>query len=215
MSDLETAIRSAEYATLRSELLQNKQYVFERPLLIITAAGVASVELPDKPAVVLLPISLVVVLLINLWFTVNRLRSIARIAAYVEVVLESVASTRWIGWEKSLRIHRKWMKTHSPEERKELLNPHIEPSAIPDAMTFYPLIFWLHAATVVLAVAVSGLSVMESPDIIQVVAFSTTLLVSLVFAGLCVGPYRPDKMRDLIEVQRAIWIVALGGEEAA
>ena len=213
MDDPGATIRSAEYTTLRDELLQNKQYVFERPLLIIAAVGVASVQLSGQPSVVLLPLLLVTILLVNLWFTVNRLRSIARIAAYIEVVLESVPATRWIGWEKSLRIHRKWTKIHSPEERAEILKQYIELSAIPDAMMFYPPIYWFHVAMVALALAVSVLSVIDSPDILQIIVFSVTLLVGCGFLGYCIGPYRPAKMRDLIEVQRAIWIVVLGEEK--
>jgi hypothetical protein len=214
MDDISAKMRSAEYAALRDELQQNKQYVFERPLLIITAAGVASVQLSGQPSAVLLPLLLVVLLLVNLWFTVNRLRSSARIAAYIGVVLESVTENRWIGWERSLRIQRKWMKTLSPEERTEILEPHIESSAIPDAMMFYPAIYWLHIATVLIALAVSGLSVVYSPNLLQIFIFSISLLVGGVFAGYCIGPHHPRKMRSLIEVQRATWIVVLGEEEA-
>jgi hypothetical protein len=214
MDDLSVRMRSAEYVALRDELQQNKQYVFERPLIIITAAGVASVQLSGEPSVVLLPLLLVVLLLVNLWFTVNRLRSLARIAAYIAVVLEPLTDDKWIGWERSLRIYRKWMKTHSLEERTKILESHIESSAIPDAMMFYPAIYWLHIATVVIALAVSGLLVVQSPGILEIVSLSITLLAGLVFAGYCIGPHHPSKMRDLIEVQRAIWIVVLGKEDA-
>ena len=77
-----------EYSSLREEMLQNKGYVFERPLLIITAAGIASIQLSGKPSVVLLPFLLVIILSINLWFTINRLESTARIASYISVALE-------------------------------------------------------------------------------------------------------------------------------
>ena len=215
MDKFDVTLRSLEYTTLRNELLQNKQYVFERPLLIVTVVGVASVQLSNQPSVVLLPILLVFVLMVNLWFSVNRLRSIARIAAYIEVVLESVKDNKWIGWEKSLRLHRKWMKKCSPKERAELLKPHIEQSAIPDSMMFYPPIYWLHIAMVVLALMVSCISVIGTPDSLQIIAFSSTLLISFVFAGYCIGPYSPRKMRNLIEVHRAIWIVVLGKGKVA
>ena len=215
MAELNDALRSLEYTTLRNELLQNKQYVFERPLLIITAAGVASFQFSKQPSFMLLPILLIVVLLVNLWFTVNRLMSIARIAGYIDVVLESVKDDKWIGWEKSLRKHRIWMKSHDPIERARALKPYIEQKAIPDAMMFYPPIFWLHVIMVILAVAVSIITAIGAPDIYQVVAVSATLLIALVFAGYSMGPYRPAKMRDLIEVQRAIWIVVLGKKKAA
>ena len=214
MDDLSAKMRSAEYTTLRDELLQNKQYVFERPLLIITAAGVASVELSGQPSVVLLPLLLVVVLLVNLWFTVNRLRSNARIVGYIDVVLESMTENKWIGWEKSLRLHRMWMKKHNEEQRTKILEPYIEKSAIPDAMMFYPPIYWIHIATVILALAVSGLSVINSPEILHIVTFSITLLVSCVFAGYCIGSHHPSRMTDLIEVQRATWIAVFEEKQA-
>jgi len=209
----DVTLRFLEYTTLRNELLQNKQYVFERPLLIIAAAGVASFQLSNQPSIVLLPTLLVVILLVNLWFTVNRLKSIARIAAYIEVALESVQGVKWIGWETSLRAHRIWMKSHNPNERIEELRPHIEQSAISDAMVFHPPIFWLHVIMVILAVIVSIISAIGTPHISQIIASSTTLFVSCVFTGYCVGPYCPGKMRNLIEVQRAIWKVVLQNEK--
>ena len=80
---------------------------------------------------------------------------------------------------------------------------------------FYSPIFWLHVVMVILSLAVSIIAVMETPNIFQMIASSTTLLISCVFGGYCVGPYRPGKMKDLIEVQRAIWIVVLGNSKTA
>lgn len=210
MAEPHDTLRSLEYTTLRNELLQDKQYVFERPLLIITAAGVASVQLSNEATILLLPTLLVLILLVNLWFTVNRLRSMARIVAYIDVVLESSQDVKWIGWEKSLRAHRIWMKSHSPQERTAKLKSHINQIAIPDAMMFYPPIFWLHAIMVALAVAVSAYSIIHATDVFQIYASSATFVISSIFGLLCIGPYRPAKMRNLIEVQRAIWIVVLG-----
>ena len=209
MDDNSVALWSAEYNTLRSELLQNKQYVFERPLLIITAAGVAAVQLSSKPSVLLLPFLLIIVLLINLWFTVNRLRSIARIAAYIAVVFESTPHA-WIGWENALREHRMWTKRHDPKDQRELLAKHIKSEAIPDAMMFYCPLFLLHVATVLVALSVSALTLAETQSALQIGSFCITLVATCVFAVYCIGPYKPSKMRDLIEVQRAIWIEALG-----
>ena len=58
-------MRVEEYGTLRNELLQNKQYVFERPLLIITAAGVAAVQLSNEPSVLLLPVLLIMLFIVD------------------------------------------------------------------------------------------------------------------------------------------------------
>ena len=197
-----------EYDTLRNELLQNKKYVFERPLLIISAGGLAAAQLSGNPAVLVLPSLLIVVMLINLWFTVNRLRSIARIAAYIGVVLEE-APRAWIGWECSLREHRMWMKQHCPKYRRTALSKYKRDDAIPDAMMFYGPLLLLHVITVILALAISYLTLAARTQLPEIVSSVVTSGVAIIFAYFGLGPYRPAKMRDLIEVQRATWINVL------
>lgn len=197
-----------EYDTLRSELLQNKRYVFERPLLIITVAGVAAVQLSGDPSALLLPFLLIIIMLINLWFTVNRLRSIARIAAYIDVVLESNPNT-WFGWENSLRKHRIWTKNHSMKERRSIIKENTNEKAIPDAMMFYGPLLHLHAATVMIALAISSLTIFQEPDPTEIASFIVTLVSAVVFTYFWLGPYKSSKMRDLIEIQRATWIAVL------
>jgi hypothetical protein len=198
-------IRLAEYSTLRDEILQNKKYVFERPLLIITAAGIASVKLSGEPSLAFLPLLLVIVLLSNLWFTVNRLQSNARIIAYIAVVLEPDAGVTWIGWENALRRYRSWKETTAPDAQELKLQPYINLSAIPDAMSFYPALWVLHIATVIVALGSSGASLLKDSSPLAVAAFVLTALVTVVFLGYCLGPDRPKKMRSLIELQRATW----------
>ncbi len=205
----------AEYATLRDELLKNKQYVFERPLAIVAAAGIASVQLSGEPPVVFLPLLLSVVLLGNLWFTVNRLRSSARIAAYIAAVIEPASDAQWIGWENSLRLYRIWTKTKTVKEQMEEAEKFINREAIPDAMMFYPALWWLHIATASVALLVSFSSVWEAPGILPVVAFLLTLLVAGIITWFCVGPYHPSRIRDLIEVNGAFWRVVLGERHEA
>lgn len=176
-----------EYDTLRSELLQNKKYVFERPLLIITAAGVASVQLSGNPSVLLLPFLLICVLLINLWFTVNRLRSMARIAAYIDAVLEG-APNAWIGWENSLRKQRMWTKKHSLEDRRKSLSKHIKEEAIPDAMMFYGPLLLLHVVTVFVALAVACLTLAAKSELPEIASFAATSGAAIVFAFYWLGP---------------------------
>lgn len=197
-----------EYDTLRSELLENKKYVFERPLLIVTAAGVAAVQLSGNPSALLLPFLLIVIMLINLWFTVNRLRSMARIAAYIDIILEGNPGA-WIGWERSLRKHRIWTKQHSLEERRAAISKHVKDEAIPDAMMFYGPILLLHGVTVIVALAISFLTLAAKTQLAEIVSFAATLGAAIVFACFWLGPYRSSQMRDLIEIQRATWINAL------
>lgn len=197
-----------EYDTLRGELLQNKKYVFERPLLIVTAAGVAAVQLSGNPLALLLPFLLIVILLINLWFTVNRLRSMARIAAYIDLVLEGNPNA-WIGWERSLRKHRIWTKQHSLQERRTALSKYAKDEAIPDALMFYGPLLLLHVVMVIMALSISVLTLAAKSQLAEIVSFAATLGVAIVFACFWLGPYRSSQMRDLIEIQRATWINVL------
>ena len=200
---------SAEYATLRDEMLRNKQYVFERPLLIATAAGIAAVELSGEASVVLLPLLVSFVLLTNLWFTTNRLRSNARIAAYVGAVLEPSSDLEWIGWETSLREYRLWQKRTPPEQQQEQKAPYIDEDAIPDAMMFYSALLVLHAGIAVIALGASVCSVCSGPTALSVSALVLTAVVAAFFASFCLRQGHPRKISRLIEESRAIWMVVL------
>ncbi|MCD4655939.1 MAG: hypothetical protein K8S87_00195 [Planctomycetes bacterium] len=81
-----------EYSTLRCEIIQGKKYVFERPLLIFTLS-IAALNFMDKSLVAYLPAMAIGFIMFNLWFTVNRSKSTARIVAYIQIELEEKA---WI-----------------------------------------------------------------------------------------------------------------------
>ena len=100
---------SDEFKALRDELLQGQKYVFERPLLIITVS-IAILNFIEEPYVTLLPPIVIGLLTFNLWFTVNRMRSLARIAAYIQLEIEEKAYRPWLGWETCLRYYRKWTR---------------------------------------------------------------------------------------------------------
>lgn len=137
-----------EYQTLREEILQGKKYVFERLLLIVTIS-VALIQFIDKPFMVYVPILLLPLLAFNLWFTVNRIKSIARIVAYIQLILEENNNIVWRGWETSLRLYRKWTKLNKDEIDK-IIKGNIDQDAAPDAMGYYPVIFYLHIGIVLL-----------------------------------------------------------------
>ena len=209
VTQTESDIRTAEYESLRQEMLQNKKYVFERPLVIIGAVGLAAAQLSGTPAAVTLPVLLVALLWLNLWFTANRLRSTARIVAYVGLVLE-VPEREWIGWENALRLHRVWTKTHPIKDQGELIRLHLDPKAIPDAMMFYPILLWLHVLPVCVGIFASGLHALAIPKAPEIGGFILATLLGVGFAAICGGPFRPKRMNAMIEIQRAIWIVSLG-----
>lgn len=199
-------LRSAEYESLRQELLQNKQFVFERPLVIIALAGVAAVQLSDTTPVLALPALLISVLCVNLWFTANRLRSNARIAGYIAATLEPGCPHAWIGWENALRLHRKWYKSTMPAERQTRIKPYLDSDSTPDAMMYFPIILALHAVPAVFAFIASLLTLSDGPRGVRLVMSGLTILATACFAALCRGPYRPCNMTHMIETQRATWL---------
>jgi len=94
----------SEYNTLREELLQAKKYIFERPVLIV-ALCIGATSLVAAPYVGLLPLVLAFATLYNFRFTSNRLMSVARIVAYIQLELEERAIGKWVGWETCLRYY--------------------------------------------------------------------------------------------------------------
>ena len=194
--------QSQEYATLREELLQAKRYVFERPLIIVAlgVGGLTTLNLEYTGAIALVLAGLI---LFNFWFTVNRLMSAARIAAYIQLELEEGTSGSWAGWESSLRYYRKWLKL-DPAGAKAKVDREMDSDAVPDAMLHYPPIYQLHvalmASSVVGAVAVTVLSL----SIVNVVGVVGVVGLSAIFVREC-RKYRPSKISSLIERNRVIW----------
>lgn len=129
-----------EYEALRNELLLGKKYVFERPILIITAAFASAQLLKNDIAIYIAPI-VIGLLSFNLWFTVNRLGSMARIVAYIQIILED-KEVSWFGWETSLRKYRKWLKIQNLNIRDIEINLE----SVYDNLGYYPVIFWVHIA---------------------------------------------------------------------
>ena len=200
---------SQEYEALRDELNQSKRYVFERPLVIV-GMGLAFVTSEGGDHVVALPGLLVSLLLFNFWFTVNRLQSAARIVAYIQTVLESPAE--WRGWETSLREYRIWLKTEPNARQKIDEELKKNEAAVPDALMYYPPIFQLHIALVLLAMGVSVVLTLRQPSALSTAGLSVVVALSAVFARDC-WKRRPTRMRSLIERNRIIWRFALEPRE--
>lgn len=110
-----------EYRSLQEEHRKNREYIFERPLVVVTilaaiAQYILIYESPDKglnlmtSSLKLLTFPfLIYMLYYNLTFTKDKLRSDARIVTYIQLFFED-NSVYWIGWETSLRYHRKWTR---------------------------------------------------------------------------------------------------------
>ena len=94
---------SDEYNGLRLELAENKKYVFERPLITISA-GFAAFAIVGKDYWWFIPPVIIFLLLFSLKFTINRMESSARIVAYIQLFLEREGAP--FGWERFLRLYR-------------------------------------------------------------------------------------------------------------
>jgi hypothetical protein len=209
--------KSLEYPSLREEMLQNRKYIFARPLLILTTIGiVASIQGKDTFLLIFLPTLFSFFMMIDMWFTVNRLRSNSRIAAYIEVFLEpgiiegknvSLPKPEFIGWEKSLRKYRKWKAVTKKEDREKAIAQYYEETAVQDALMFYPPIYDLHVVLVLLSCAVSIFFVYFTPESIQIFGMLLNIGVAYLFiVGYCLWEYLPENMKDLIERERATWL---------
>ncbi|MCX6322346.1 MAG: hypothetical protein NTX93_11180 [Bacteroidia bacterium] len=120
-----------EYETLRQELNENRKYVFERPLLIITAALVFFEYIAKTPFIMLFPNIIIFLLLFNLKFTSNRLNSSARIVSYIRLFIEKKDPSNY-RWESFLSKYR--------EDRNK------------KGLRYYPTIYWFHILTVLIFV---------------------------------------------------------------
>jgi hypothetical protein len=202
---------SLEYISLREELAQNKQYIFERPLLIITAIGIAATQIKDSTFLAILPFVLIITLWTNLVLTVNRLWSSSRIAAYIGVVFEHADyAVDWIGWENSLRKHRIWMKEIGEDKLDILLKNYLNLSAIPDSMMFYTPLLKFHVIIISVAIILSGWVFLESPDKWNLLWFMLSFSATICFAYFCIRKYNIPRINSNIEEQRIIWLAVFG-----
>jgi hypothetical protein len=196
---MESVSPALEYQSLREELLEAKKHVFERPLLIL-AIGAAMLNVGDGTQMVFLPALLAGLLIFNLWFTVNRLRSAARIVAYIQLVLEEHKAKHWIGWETALREYRIWLKTNNDEAEK--LDEKLKKETVPDA--FYPAIYQLQIglSVMVVAAAIALYSAQRSAPALASLIVTVVITVAL---WLYCARWAPRDMANLVERDRKIW----------
>lgn len=198
--------KAEEYKSLRDELRESKQYVFERPLLAITAI-LAAAQFVDKHQLAFLPFVAISLLTFNFWFTVNRLRSSSRIVAYVQIVIENVNHENWIGWENFLRYQRIWLKQNE-KDFSAIISKYIEKDAVPDALFYYPAIFNFHVAVVVVSCIASVAFAYRELSVTNLLALAATISASVYFLSSTIIS-RPSKMKGLLEEYRIITLEVL------
>ena len=133
--ELSEILMPDEYNSLRSELETNKKFVFERPLFIIATGMAILGTMYDVKAIFLAPIPFLAILYFNLWFTQNRLKSSARIVAYLQLVHET-RQLKTPGWESALRSYRK--------TKTAMSNAKLKVDTDYDNLGFYSPIFHFH-----------------------------------------------------------------------
>lgn len=224
--ETEKGMKIEEYQCLREEHQKNRGYIFERPLLIVSIVALVTQfliqynglpssygqnPLASLASLVTFPI-LIAILYFNLSFIAERLRSDARLVAYIQLFHEDELANRWIGWETSLRRYRIWMNS---KNNKELdLQAEIEKSAVYHVGWFYPKIYYFHVFFVIiiffiwlfvinrLLVTYGGNSVGYLASIITFIVIpivSSYLLYHYFF------PLRSSQFGNYIEKERAIW----------
>ena len=189
----------AEYNSLRGELAQSRRYVFERPLLIIAAAVGVMTIYTGSFAHAVLPALTAALLLFNLWFTVNRMRSAARIVAYIRLVLEPGSTLPWIGWESSLALYR--ARKHSAPIAAAAHPVNDEPT---DLLMYYGPIFWLHLLLIAVSGAATILLAFATPNSINLGAALVTMIaigISVFFALR----WSPASMHGEIDEKERVW----------
>ncbi len=191
-----------EYNSLREELLQAKKYVFERPILIVAAAAAGSRGL-EKEFLILVLVLVAALLLFNFWFTVNRLFSAARIAAYIQLELEERSHGRWVGWETCLREYRRWLQVE-PIKRRQEIDESLDIDAIPDALMYYSPIYKLHIGLMAMAVCITSILAVHNWTWLSGAGALLVILLASWFVRY-LNRYRPKTMRASIERNRAIW----------
>lgn len=223
-------IRIEEYKFLQGEHQKNRGYIFERPVLIISVVTFAaqfliqyqnpsnvSVNLSEhgqgiltsplmKPIMIL---ALVFILIFNLAFISERIKSDSRIVAYIQLFHEGGLVPYWLGWETSLRYHRRWMNTYS-KNLTEKLEDKIDINSVHHIGWFYPKIYLFHA---IFIIGLLYVFLIWCVDIYHIDQYSVS---SLFFIGLCIAtyfvwsnpwnPWHNSHHTNLVEVQRAIWV---------
>lgn len=223
-------IRIEEYKSLQGEHQKNRGYIFERPVLIIGVVTFAAQFLiqyqstvnvlanlsENGQGILTLPIiklimvlALIFILIFNLAFISERIKSDARIVAYIQLFHEGALVPYWVGWETSLIYYRRWMKKYS-KNMKEILKDKTDTNNVYHIGWFYPKIYIFHA---IFIIGLSYLFLIWFNEVYPINQYSVYFLIPI---GLFITIYfiwsktwnqwHNSNHNDLVEVQRAIWI---------
>ena len=202
--------KADERSYLRKEIEANKRLVFERALLIAGATFAASILSKDTKGVELLGLPAIGALAFNLWFTVNRLFSNARIVAYVQLFHEQDAGYSWIGWENALRQYRIWHKCC--HEEKALAEQRYAEITQYDSLSFFTAFLTLHLATAwsISVFMVVRTMLQQYSSGVTIEAYLLTVFILNIGAAITITlwayrKFRPEELKLGIEKCRILW----------
>jgi hypothetical protein len=207
MDDIEK-IKIEEYRSLLEEHRRDRSYIFERPLLIlgIIAFAMRYFYESDTDLLVLIGLITIVIFCFNLWFTVNRLQSDARIVAYIQLVHEGGYRERWFGWENALREYRILMGNDAKSGVLNSMIADIQNGKFgPASSNFYKVIWILHISLVIFICAASLLSLLPFEALLEKIEACAILAAAILFIGYAFGPLRPARLKNRMELERKIW----------
>ena len=191
-----------EYENLRKESETNKNYVFERPILILTVS-LATINFGSTEYVPYIPIFITFLLCFNFLFTVNRLYSAARIIAYIMLVIETNHKP-YHGWENLLVNHREFTTRLGNKRLRKIVKDVVINEKEQKVYGFYPLIYFFHFFIIV--ITYSSLFIkLEKIDLLVLVA----IVIPFLFFVYLMVIYRISKIRNNLIQERTIMKMVL------
>ena len=199
-------IRLEEYSSLLEEHRKNRSYIFERPIIILGIIAVASQYFFESIIGQFVAAILIFVLCFNLWFIGHRIRSDARIVAYIQLVHEGELRSKYFGWENALRQYRIWIKNHKTDGDLEKLRlKYFDSEATQDRIVFYPAIWLLHCVIVFFILFVTLTEWFSSTTVMTSIGMSVIIAAIIIFLIYAFGSFNPKLLKDSIELERATW----------
>jgi uncharacterized membrane protein YhaH (DUF805 family) len=192
-----------EYRSLREEHMKNRNYMFERPIIILSLVVVALQFSSQLSFNYFILAVIIFILCFNLWFIGNRLNSDSRVVAYIQLFHEGELKEKWIGWESALRQYREW-RTKNQKTISEVLRKTKE-HGTPRTFRFYPAIWVFHSVLVLLTFGISLVGLKTSRDIIDIIGVIVVFITVIIFFIYAFKELRPNKFGDSIELERKLW----------
>jgi len=201
-----------EYRSLRTEMTDNRKFIFERPLVISSALVILFSTGYNANYICILAALTLFMLGFNLWFTFNRLNSNTRILGYFMVVHEGKGKASWIGWENALIKYRVFIGSKNPII-ESILKKYDKIKEV-DANRFYTPIYYFHLFIGIAVFSASSVMTLSRhySEIYQKTIGSPFLWVMIlniiavtIFIGWSLIKYYPNKFKNKIQIEKELW----------